>query len=390
MKMEDMNNPLLDDLFAEARVEAPQHSYQATKKALLSGLAIGGAGLLTAKIITSSILKSKFFIMSISAVTILSSAVLVYTTALKPNEAVSDHVMDTQTELVATNTPMGNVLPEDLFVEAIIADFEPDDSTITIEPDSSTNVEEVIEEATKQLEISMEKIEDILSEVESQLKNIEIEVENGEMIRLEEFLANVGEVTEEMGHDLEEHIEQIVEDIEHIQIQNREGEMVDLDDYIEDMADESELREDILEMVADVEEAVANIIEDVHVRQHNHVQAIGVHDSEELELLTRKVFTVTEKTTGEDIEAFHKTAIAAGMDMRYDCKVNSNRIKNLNIRLTIDNQNGRNHTSDLHISNVKRNENFAHNIIWYENEAGQAVRFNKRTSTCRSRTTHCR
>ena len=374
MNMEEMNNPLLDDLFAEARVEAPQHSYQATKKALLAGLLAGGAGLLAAKVIASSILKSKFFIMSISAVTVLSSAVIVYTAAVKPNDPIVDQPIKTSTEVVA-NTPMGTMLPEDLFVEVppiiepvVFEDVEPDDSTIVVKADSSEKVEQIIEDVMQAIDI--EKIE---QEVERAMLSIDHE-------KLEQAIEDMVESFD--GDELEAAINDLIASIQSIDVD------IDLDDDnlhidISRMAKDSAMIQEMKAELERLKHLSIDLSEDAFSYSYSTQSQHKHKDHKDKADLQKKVFTITNQTTEADLEDFNKMATEAGMDVSYNCKVKANRIKQLNMRLKISNENGRDYSSDVHIHDIKKGDSFSFNIIWYEDENGQAVKFNHRKSkTC--------
>lgn len=333
----DNMNPELDDFFAEARVETPEHSFSDTKKTLLAGLAIGGISLVGAKIIASSILKSKFFIMSISAVTILSSAVLVYTTGIKPNAQISEKVSHPTSEVMAVASPNGDQLPDNLFVMSdmpINMDVEPDDSVIVVKMDSVENIEQIIMKVMHSS--SMEHLMDSIGDIMELIKNIDIEIDEDDMaeikVMIKEFsedsvkmteLINMATSLEKMGHDIETQL---------MQVQNGQ-----------------------------------------HVIMLNRTVSNGPE-------LHKRVFTITNQTTDLDLEAFNKQATAAGIDVRYDCTVWASKVKKLNMRLEINNDHSK-QVTDIHIRKVKRNESFVHNIIWFENNEGQAVKFNE-TNEC--------
>ena len=360
----DNMNPLLDDLFAEARTEVPKHTFADTRKVLLAGLAIGGASLLGAKIITSSILKSKFFIMSISAITILTSAVLVYTTGLKPNNDLSSSGTNAPNELVAVNIPMGSQLPDNLFVAAIPQEVEetpavaePGDTVIIIRKDSIVDVQEIIEEVMQSL--NLEALEVDMEQLMESISNIEIDIDM---------------------HDLEGSIEDMLEGISEIDIDIDEEDFAELRIIIEDFTSDSVNMSKLMSMSLDLEA----IGKDLELQLHNLKHAPKtimlnrtVYSSSDL---TKKVFTISNHTTNEDLEDFNKQATAAGMDVTYQAHVWKNRIKSLHMRLEIDGDNSKRST-DIHIRKIKRNENFVQNIIWYENAEGQAVKF-KKTSEC--------
>lgn len=333
----DNIDPLLDDLFAEARVETPTHSYQSTKSKLMAGLAVGGVGILTAKIITSSILKSKFFIMSISAVTVLTSAVLVYTVALKPNESISKQVNDAkQIELAQVNTPMGVSLPTNLFVEqpAIIV-IEPDDSTIVVEDEES--IKDELQDA----------IEDILEKID--IESIEEEVE--------EVVAKIGDIDFEISEEVKRDIQVLINDIK----------------------DDTILITEIKQMVAEIEASAVEIAEEISSEiSHHKNRSVNRYEKDTESKLHRRTFTINNNTSEADLEEFNEMATAAGIDVTYNCKVTSSKIKRLNMKLVLDNDNGSHFSNDYHISDIKRNENFSFNIIWYENEEGQAIKFSNK------------
>jgi hypothetical protein len=331
--MEDNKmNSVLEDLFAQARVEESQHSFADTKQTFIAGLAIGGASAIGLKIITSSILKSKFFIMSISAVSIVTSAVLVYTAAVKPTESIADHKVGPSTELVQDNITMGSTLPSNLFVEqnSPLITVEPDDSIVVEETDTTVNIEEIIVKAIDS--IDMEAIEAEIAKAIESVRNIDIEVIEGEMAELRVML---------------------------------EGMHVD-----------SLIRIELSNTLMELEAEGLRLNNDIH-KNMTEARAIMLNRkvSEEPKL-TRKVFTITDNTTDLDLEAFNKEATEAGIDVRYDCRVWAGKVKKLNMRCEINTDNGE-QIQDIHIRNVKRNESFAFNIVWYENEAGQAVYFNK-------------
>ena len=332
----DNMNPLLDDLFAEARVEAPQHSFVDTKKTLLAGLAIGSFGLIGAKIISSSILKSKFFIMSISAVTILTSAVLVYTTGLNPNAQVAETSKPT-TEVMAIQSPSENEVPDDLFMPIEFheqTEVEPEDSVIVVKVDSVVDVQEIIDQVMRS--INIEQLTDSIGNMMEMIHNIDIEISEGDIADIELLIEKIGSDSIKMEK------------------------LIKIATNLEEMGDEIDVQMNHMQHGA-------NVI------MLNRTVANGSK-------LHRKVFTITNQTTDLDLEAFNEQATAAGIDVRYDCTVWASKIKKLNMRLAINSDQG-SQTTDVHIRKVKRNESFVHNIIWFENDEGQAVKFNK-TNEC--------
>ncbi|MDX1349887.1 MAG: hypothetical protein R3279_06565 [Putridiphycobacter sp.] len=329
-------NTLLEDLFAQARVEVPQRSYDDTKKTFLTGLAVGGASIIGLKVITSSILKSKFFIMSISAVSILTSAVLVYTAAVKPTQSVADHQTKPSTEVFEANTPMGSALPPDLFVEQNRPTLlvEPDDSLDVEKTDTVANLEAIILKTIDS--IDMEAIEIELARAVESLKEIDIEV--------------------------------------------IEGEVAELRLMLEKMQVDSLIRFELANTLRELEAEGVKLNHDIDRNRHEARVMVLSRETVQAPKLTRKVFTITDKTTDLDLEAFNKEATEAGIDVRYDCRVWAGKVKKLNMRCEINTDNGE-QIQDIHIKNVKRNETFAFNIVWYENASGEAVYFNK-TEKC--------
>ncbi len=88
MKYQDKYNEdeILDQMFQSARTEKPKYQFSEASAVLTRGLALGATSAAHAKMITSTLFKSKFIIMSVSATTIFASTVLIYSSLQGSNE----------------------------------------------------------------------------------------------------------------------------------------------------------------------------------------------------------------------------------------------------------------------------------------------------------------
>jgi hypothetical protein len=119
MKYEDTHNEdeFLDQLFQSARTQKPKYQFSEASSFLTGGVALGATTAAHAKVITSTLFKSKLIIMSVSATTIITSTALIYSSLhgsteakikaekpIKPNAITV--VMNTEKEAEqATNEP---------------------------------------------------------------------------------------------------------------------------------------------------------------------------------------------------------------------------------------------------------------------------------------------
>ena len=341
--MKAQEDKLLDDLFDSARNAAPEYTFKETKKAFLSAAVIGAA-VLGLKTISSSILKTKFFIMTISTVSIISSAVLFYnTTVTTPAELTANHSLNEgKSKNVVMAMPAPNLFNEVLPQEII--PVEPDDTTKKIEE------VEVIEKEIERIEITKNlKLDSLIAE----LTNINVmEVGDGvnkKMIVLSGsdtvFIQNMGEIEAEISKAME-----IVR--------------IEIDGQLEELEELKVLAEtDRLEMLEDMDEL-------------KHERRVIIMKDRSRSHLHKVSFTINDHTFIEELEEIKDKAVAAGIDFTYTAKVKKNQIKKLDLNMKLENENGSNEHSQIYLTK-SRGEVFSINIEWYENEIGEAVSFSK-------------
>ncbi|MFD1553425.1 hypothetical protein DNU06_07075 [Putridiphycobacter roseus] len=352
--MKEQEENLLDNLFDSARNAAPEYTFKETKKAFLSAAVIGAA-VLGLKTITSSILKTKFFIMTITTATIITSAVVIYNTSVaEPSNIPSNHLSN---EGNTKNLVMAMPAP-DLFkavAPKTIMGVEPDDTTKQIE------AEAVIEKEMKILQLSQALHLDSLIGV---MSNINIhETGKGDHKKMiitsgtdTIMMQNVNELTSEIESALR-------------------LAQVELDGQL--LALEGMLEEDLAALRIDVEaakEASKEIIEQEYFsNQSTHNTSTNLFPEAEL---NKVAFVINENTDTDELAKIRDQAVAAGIDFVYTAKVKRNEIKKLDLNMKLEDEEGNSKQSQFHITKSK-GEVFSITLAWYENEKGEAVAFSK-------------
>lgn len=108
MKFEDLHiEDQMEQLFQSARTQAPKYAYSDASKMLTTGLALGATTVGHAKLLSSSLFKSKLIIMSVSAV-IVTSAVLVYSVTSNSEKESLNELSPTNKVEVAIPSPISN------------------------------------------------------------------------------------------------------------------------------------------------------------------------------------------------------------------------------------------------------------------------------------------
>jgi len=353
MKIEDN---LLDQLFDQAKNEKVMHSFSDTKTTFINALAVGVISALGLKTITSSILKTKFFIMSISTITILTSTAIIYQVAVKkPNELA---IQKTQHPIENIQTKdnskvMTMSAPPNLF----IAQNLPNNNTLNFPVAIDTpEVQKPVEIKDVEVIDSLESIQKSLEEAKETLKTLEISDEISEIISkaLNEVKAELSQI------DLEKIHNELVVNLEELELSNK------------------------------IEEAVIKAVQiiDNHViliKNKNNCEDIMLNkDSENL---TKKSFNITTDSDEHDIQIIRNKAEKAGIDFRYNLTSWKNeRIKKLDIYMVIDDCKYVTQKQSVHLSKINKREKFSLSISWYENKDGQAIKFsNSKCSsiTCR-------
>lgn len=102
MKMEDtyQDDPL-DQLFKSARTEAPKYLFSEASAALAGGLALGVTTAAHAQLVSSTLFKSKFIIMSVSATSIITTSALIYS-SLSASPKVETSAKNEAKEAIST------------------------------------------------------------------------------------------------------------------------------------------------------------------------------------------------------------------------------------------------------------------------------------------------
>lgn len=84
------NDEQMDQLFSSARNQAPKHSFSAASSAFTGAMALGVSTAAHAKVMTSSIFKSKIIIMSVSTTTLITASALIYSAMQSPSSAKNE------------------------------------------------------------------------------------------------------------------------------------------------------------------------------------------------------------------------------------------------------------------------------------------------------------
>ncbi len=93
---------------------------------------------------------------------------------------------------------------------------------------------------------------------------------------------------------------------------------------------------------------------------------------------------ITEKTTEAELEQLKQKAIAAGIDFTYSVRFKKERIKSLNLSMSLNNPQNEKKTSQVNISST---DNFSVEVGWIS-ENGKAIKFTSHRSNC-CQVIHC-
>ncbi len=355
------NDGRLDQLFQSARNEAPKYAFTEASSVITSALAIGVATAAHAKAFTSSIFKTKIFIMSASTITLITSAAIVYssmTSAVSSKPRVGGKASYKIEEKKDKQETPGTENSEN-FV------FRANDDTLK-------KVIIITENPYKihKLEIKEDAIKALLSNDATEMKVIEFDFEGlkERIVKIEKYIEiESGKVRDWSGLTRE------LEDLVNLQ-RLSEDELIalSLDDRIAEEEDLIELLNDrdIQRMEHDSERQEADKSRE---KDERIIYRKAAPNNRELENVS---FSVTSRTTVDELEDIKGVALKAGMKFDYTAKVKKNRITKLNLTMTLYDEQGKRKCECINVE-MSGDEMFSHTIQWQENEDGKAVSFGK-------------
>lgn len=316
------NDGQLDQLFQSARSEAPKFKFTEVSSVFTSALAIGVATAAHAKVITSSIFKSKIFIMSISTITAITSAVLIYSSA------------------AATKTPIPVAVEEGQPTKTAITFVDPQEELFAA--DDTLKREKISKDSVKVLTID---IHDNIIRSTVLMNDETIKELNFNLNELEGLNIDLDNLSSELKVNLSE----------------LEGLTINLDDLEMDFEE--------LSLLSEIEGLdVEDLLDNVEIVYSNF-------DRIDPDIKTVSHF-ITNHTTMEELDVIKKAATKAGIRFNYTAKVKRNIIKKIELTMRLVNEEGLRKYSCVNI-NVSNDKMFSHTIEWQENAAGKAVSFGR-------------
>jgi len=400
MKNEMINDSNLDKLFHSARNQAPAYLFSETQAVFASAASVGAGSAAGLKILGSSLFKTKFFIMTVTVITILTSAVLVLNSAnTQAKESIlakseqtllSKQQSSIKLKVVSLNSAIDNSLelnslvPHSTIINALNPKPFPTYSLNTIIntlPAVHSKKETNGDTISVSYIITQNTTNSELNDIKSQAKTAGIDfvfvakIKNNRIKKLDYSLravngargfkkAKINISSPNFQHEMRWRT-------------NGAGEFVDFNDNSRTITYDGKKPLTIEK----VDKLMAKAVKD---ELKNAESAEGYDDKTRQEIIMlnsnsgKNLSTVSQfinnLSTEESLQDLQLVATEAGVILKYDVIFRRNSIRKLDIKMTIIDDAGDKMHSYYYISKSKR-ESFSYPIIWRIDESGKAVDF---------------